>query len=244
MRLSTHVSLVLLRTGRGPGLLHSRRNRNCQICQLDSKWLGAQWRASASGPDFELKNHPAASSGRRRSRLRSRLRLGTAHRPGATATGPGLTGRLGPGPWTPRACHPAWRSVHCWRLRVGPIAGRPVPQICLHWGPLGAATGASAPASLSDAAKPEDSRADRDRGGQAACHRPRAGSLGVWALNRPETVASPSNPRDWCDPSCLRPVNTWTDFKFCRAKYGLSTIWYNKLKRYDTMDNMNNNKIQ
>ena len=88
------------------------------------------------------------------------------------------------------------------------------------------------------------SRADRDRGGQAACHRPRAGSLGVWALNRPEAVASPLNPRDWCDPSCLRPVNTWTDFKFCRAKYGLSTIWYNKLKRYDTMDNMNNNKIQ
>ena len=111
MRLSTHVSLVRLGTGRGPGPLHSRRNRNCQISQLDSKWLGAQWRASAaaSGPDFELKNHPAASSGRRRSRLRSRLRLGTAHRPGATATGPGLTGRLGPGPGTraPRACHAA-----------------------------------------------------------------------------------------------------------------------------------------
>jgi hypothetical protein len=169
-----------------------------------------------------------------------KLKLGTAHRPGATATGPGLTGRLGPGPgltWTPG---PA--TLHGWRLRVGPIASRPVPQICLHWGPLGAATGASAPASLSYAAK--DSRADRDRGGQAACHRPRAGSLGVWALNRPEAVASPLNPRDWCDPSCLRPVNTWTDFKFCRAKYGLSTIWYNKLKRYDTMDNMNNNKMQ
>jgi len=112
MRLSTHVSLVRLGTGRGPGPLHSRRNRNCQISQLDSKWLGAQWRATecrGQWPGLRVEE-PSCSKQRPAPFPTQKLRLGTAHRPGATATGPGLTGRLGPGPgltWTPRACHAA-----------------------------------------------------------------------------------------------------------------------------------------
>jgi hypothetical protein len=168
-----------------------------------------------------------------------KLRLGTAHRPGATATGPGLTGRLGPGPgltWTPRACHAARLKTqarpHCLQLTG---RARPVLQICLYQLALRSAGGCHRCLCTCQWRTP---------GPAEAALRLATGSLGVWALKRPEAVASPSNPCDWCDPSCLRPVNTWTDFKFCRAKYGLSTIWYNKLKRYDTMDNMNNNKIQ